>query len=666
MFSNKSPKSIPDLKLWWDASDPSTVNDGWVLQNQPVYKFVDKISGYVLSNFNGSNGPSYSYFSVNGKNAIHFPYHTNTNGSLKALTTNSIDVDVDFINKTIFFVFKPTTTLYGNNTRYALSIWAYGLAGGPTIEPNFSIRSGSGSNPYTEYCEAPSELVRDLFFRNEKSYQYGLKTSTNPDANALQIMVVKTGQSGIKQRLTKFINLQENGFDSKFDFYQNDSIKYDPGYQIYPPTAPLRLTIGSYYDETLNKFTNGYPLEGYFCEMMYYNRFLEDDEMNTIASHLLRKWDPIRATFSLSSIPTGTPPRISIVIPTVDSGTLATPTINSVFISNNNVVSNGNGIVSVSGVCWSTSQNPTVSDSKTTDGSVIGIFNATVTGLNANTTYYVRAYATNQAGTGYGSQLTFTTLSASSPTITNFNYRSPFELTIPGLPAIVISTSQNGTNLNDCQIELGFDVTNIQVGGIQSIGIWRDEDPNFTNPLLTTSSNFQFNLDSLQKIFTTTLGRFGQLVTPQSVTPRRWYYRAFISTEASPTSTVASYNLSMKSSNTLSFVFEKTWMASFNAVTWNTSTNTFTLVGNWNFSSGLVRDYGFGWLPGNNINIQQSTSVNLITIGTSNTQDGSFVHSLNPGSQISVGQFISVRSWVEGDNGVKIWSQSTRSAQRTT
>ena len=70
------------------------------------------------------------------------------------------------------------------------------------------------------------------------------------------------------------------------------------------------------------------------------------------------------------------------------------------------------------GVCWSTSQNPTVSlSTKTTDGSGTGNFTSTITGLSVNTTYYVRAYATNGVGTSYGTQFVFTTL-ANLPTVT--------------------------------------------------------------------------------------------------------------------------------------------------------------------------------------------------------------------------------------------------------
>ena len=73
------------------------------------------------------------------------------------------------------------------------------------------------------------------------------------------------------------------------------------------------------------------------------------------------------------------------------------------------VSDDGGATVTARGVCWSTSQNPTISDSHTTDGSGTGSFTSNITGLNALTTYYVRAYATNSEGTTYGNQVSFTT-----------------------------------------------------------------------------------------------------------------------------------------------------------------------------------------------------------------------------------------------------------------
>jgi plastocyanin len=65
--------------------------------------------------------------------------------------------------------------------------------------------------------------------------------------------------------------------------------------------------------------------------------------------------------------------------------------------------------VTARGVCWRTSSNPTVSDSKTSNGTGTGQFVSNITGLSANTTYFVRAYSTNSVGTAYGNEVSFTT-----------------------------------------------------------------------------------------------------------------------------------------------------------------------------------------------------------------------------------------------------------------
>ncbi len=86
-----------------------------------------------------------------------------------------------------------------------------------------------------------------------------------------------------------------------------------------------------------------------------------------------------------------------------------------------NISSDGNAAVTSRGVCWSTSQNPTVSDNKTTDGTGTGTFSSTITGLTASTTYYARAYATNSTGTGYGNQVSFTTITSTPGTVTDYD-----------------------------------------------------------------------------------------------------------------------------------------------------------------------------------------------------------------------------------------------------
>lgn len=67
--------------------------------------------------------------------------------------------------------------------------------------------------------------------------------------------------------------------------------------------------------------------------------------------------------------------------------------------------------ISACGVCWSTSPNPTITDNITQDSIISGSFISKIVGLNPNTTYYLRAYATNKNGIAYGLEETFTTKS---------------------------------------------------------------------------------------------------------------------------------------------------------------------------------------------------------------------------------------------------------------
>lgn len=75
-----------------------------------------------------------------------------------------------------------------------------------------------------------------------------------------------------------------------------------------------------------------------------------------------------------------------------------------------NVADDGGATVTERGVCWSTQPNPTLSDNHTVDGEGIGAFTSEMTDLEPGTKYYVRAYAKNAVGTGYGDEKSFTTL----------------------------------------------------------------------------------------------------------------------------------------------------------------------------------------------------------------------------------------------------------------
>jgi uncharacterized protein (TIGR02145 family) len=94
--------------------------------------------------------------------------------------------------------------------------------------------------------------------------------------------------------------------------------------------------------------------------------------------------------------------------PILTKADLSGVTTSSVIIGGN-ISSDGGSQVIERGVCWSNSQNPTISDNKKTNGSGSGVFQVNVSGLTSNTSYYMRTYATNSLGISYGNELNFKT-----------------------------------------------------------------------------------------------------------------------------------------------------------------------------------------------------------------------------------------------------------------
>ena len=104
----------------------------------------------------------------------------------------------------------------------------------------------------------------------------------------------------------------------------------------------------------------------------------------------------ITFTTSLYSVPTLTTTSVSGITQTAA-------------VSGGNITNGGGAEVTARGVCWSIHTVPVIADSKTSNGIGEGAFTSNITGLTGNTKYYVRAYATNSEGTGYGQELSFTT-----------------------------------------------------------------------------------------------------------------------------------------------------------------------------------------------------------------------------------------------------------------
>jgi uncharacterized protein (TIGR02145 family) len=192
------------------------------------------------------------------------------------------------------------------------------------------------------------------------------------------------------------------------------------------------------------------------------------------------------------------------VISTVDVSEISTTTA----ISGGNISDEGGAPIISKGVCWNTTNDPTIDQTKTTETGT-GSFSSNMTQLSPNTTYYVRAYAKNSAGIGYGRSVSFKTLgdipSSSSTNASNIQINSatlngtinPNSLTTTVTFEYGITTSY-GNNVSAQQspitgnsngnINVTLDLTGLTAGTIyhfrikaeNSLGIAYSSDMTFT------------------------------------------------------------------------------------------------------------------------------------------------------------------------------------------
>ena len=150
-----------------------------------------------------------------------------------------------------------------------------------------------------------------------------------------------------------------------------------------------------------------------------------------------------------------------IVLPSVSTVSPNLVTTNSAS-SGGNITNDGGATVTARGVCWSTSANPTTANSRTNNGGGTGSFVSSITGLSPGTTYYVRAYAANSAGTAYGQNRGFTTPKASQSisfgTLGNKTYGDPsFTVSASassGLPVSFTSLTPSVATISDNTVSI--------------------------------------------------------------------------------------------------------------------------------------------------------------------------------------------------------------------
>ncbi|MCX6582099.1 MAG: fibronectin type III domain-containing protein [Candidatus Aminicenantes bacterium] len=248
------------------------------------------------------------------------------------------------------------------------------------------------------------------------TYYYRLRSynasGTSSNSNTISLVTIPG-----EPVATAAANIQSNSFSANWNAVAGASGYYldvatDAGFTTFV-TGYNNLNVGNVTTYSVN--ANLTPLTPYYYRVRAYNINGTSGNSNVIT------------LTTIAALPTVTTTAVNhITYSSANSG--------------GNVTDNGGAPVTARGVCWSTSPNPTFADYVTVNGSGDGAFTSKLTGLHEYTTYYVRAYAANSTGTGYGQELHFTT-NAESISVTITEPQDNAE--VSGTVIIKASTSAN-------------------------------------------------------------------------------------------------------------------------------------------------------------------------------------------------------------------------------
>lgn len=232
------------------------------------------------------------------------------------------------------------------------------------------------------------------------------------------------------------------------------------------------------------------------------------------------------------------------VTTTTSAPTVTTQAVSSITSTtatgNGTIISTGGSTTNwVSGICWKTSTGPTTADSKTTNGtSALSAYIGNLISLAPNTKYYVKAYATNNIGTSYGSEVNFNSLS---------------------LPP-TISSGSSATNV-------GF-TANWSVPGTQG-----SETFTYTVEVSTSSGSFDANIVSSSIVTGISSSSVSQAITGLSPSTTYYFRVKAVNTSGSNASGISTGIATLASSSSTDYFRSKTtgnWNAS---TTWESSAN---------------------------------------------------------------------------------------------
>lgn len=258
-------------------------------------------------------------------------------------------------------------------------------------------------------------------------------------------------------------------------------------YALHSKTAESLVGGGTGFSGDYNDLTNAPTNVSVFNNDIGYVTTLNDDDPSNELQQF--SFSSTGDTLYLSNGNWVIIPGLSAANTPPQLATLTTIAINNIAFasasSGGNITDDGGAPITQRGVCWSTSPNPTTSNNVTNDFTGTGLYFSYLSVLTGNTTYYVRAYAINSAGTAYGNEFSFTTPAGgivsnpgSGVTFDGYTYSS-----------IVLGNGQEwmSENLRTTVYSNGDPIPNVTVGstwGGLTTGAWAyyNNDSQYNNP----------------------------------------------------------------------------------------------------------------------------------------------------------------------------------------
>lgn len=403
---------------------------------------------------------------------------------------------------TISNIFTTTATSGGNiSNNGGNNILSSGICWATTQNPTISNSvyyngnaNGNAIGNYTSYLTSllPNTIyyVRS-FASNSAGISYGNQISFT--TIALRAPSVITG--GITNKTANTATVSGNLTDSGTAYITSRGICFATS--INPTIANSIMASTS---NAVGNFT--VDISGLLPSNIYHYRAYATNAVNT--------------SYGVDSVFT----TAAVSVPTITTTTVTSIT-GTTCASGGNVTYNGGATITARGVCWSTAINPTVAlTTKTTDGSGTGTFISNINTLLSNTTYYLRAYATNSVGTSYGNSISFVTLKIPvvlTGPITNVSYSSAkvnLNVTDSGNRAILsrgvcYSTTANPTIANSF-LAATMNGNGIYVANLTGLN---NSSTYHVRAYATTDAGTGYGADS---VFTTLTGALPVLTASQS------------------------------------------------------------------------------------------------------------------------------------------------------